>query len=85
VPVVLTPKFKKRLQKKQPHLAAAILECVYRIEENPRHPGLHVHSVQGTAGVFEAYVDQGNRVTFHYESGDVVFRNHCNHDILRQP
>jgi hypothetical protein len=86
VPVVLTPKFKKRLQDKQPKLAAAILQCIHRIEENPRQPGLHVHRMHGAAEVWEAYVDRSNRVTFHYdESGAIVFRNHCNHDILRQP
>jgi hypothetical protein len=85
VAVVLTPNFKKRLQRKEPKLAAAVLECIDRIQANPRHPGLQVHRMRGTPDVFEAYVDQGNRVTFHYENGDVVFRNHCNHDILRRP
>ncbi len=84
--VVLTPKFKKRLQDKQPKLAAAILQCIHRIEENPRQPGLQVHRMHGVGGVWEAYVDRSNRVTFHYdESGAIVFRNHCNHDILREP
>jgi hypothetical protein len=32
--------------------------------------------------VWEAYVDRANRVTFHYEVGRIVMRNHCNHDII---
>jgi hypothetical protein len=39
----------------------------------------------GSAGVFEAYVDKKNRVTFHYEQGAIVLRKHCNHDILKNP
>lgn len=39
--------------------------------------------MQGFEGVWEAYVDRGNRVTFHYdEDGSIVMRNHCNHDML---
>jgi hypothetical protein len=84
--VVLTRSFRKRLRSKDSRLAAAILECVDRIEEDPRRPGLQVHQMGGKPGIWEAYVDVGNRVTFHYDdNGDVVFRNHCNHDILRNP
>lgn len=36
-------------------------------------------------GVWEAYVDRGNRVTFEYAvDGSIVLRNHCNHDILKR-
>lgn len=41
--------------------------------------------MRGRDGVFEAYVDQKNRVTFHYEAGGIVMRKHCNHDILKNP
>ena len=62
-------------------------ECCQRLVDDPRHPGLSVHPVQGHPGVWEAYVDQGNRVTFHHERDPdcIVMRNNCNHDILRQP
>jgi hypothetical protein len=66
-------------------LQAAILECVHRLGENTRHPGLQTHPVRGHRGVFEAYVDRANRVTFHYDGATVVMRRHCNHDILRRP
>lgn len=75
-------RFKKRLKKKSPRLAGAILECVHRLAEDPRHPGLHTHRVRGTAGVWEAYVDRSNRVTFEWDDGVIVMRNHCNHDIV---
>lgn len=66
-------------------MQVAIMECIDKLETNPRHPGLQTHRVQGHRGVWEAYVDKGNRLTFHYEGGDMVFRKHCNHDILRAP
>jgi hypothetical protein len=76
--------FRKRLRSKPPHMQAAILRCITRLEENPRHPGLNVHEVEGTDDVWEAYVDDKNRITFHMEGPVIVLRNNCNHDIVRQ-
>ena len=41
--------------------------------------------MQGHRGVWEAYVDRANRVTFHYDGETIVLRKNCNHDILRRP
>jgi hypothetical protein len=90
VPAYEVPRpFKKSLQKKPPAMQGAILSCIKQLGENPRHPGLNAHRVQGTDGVWEAYVDRGNRLTFHYEEGKdgeriIALRNHCNHDMLRR-
>lgn len=56
-----------------------------RLGENTRHPGLQTHPIRGKPGVFEAYVDRSNRLTFHYEEGCIVLREHCSHDILKNP
>lgn len=82
----LDPSFGKRLKKKEAALQAAILETVKRLGDNPTHPGLHTHPIQGTKNpkVFEAYVDQKNRVTWCWGEGEIVLLNHCNHDILKQ-
>jgi len=66
-------------------MQAAIARCIELLGDNPRHPGLHTHRVQGTAGVWEAYVDRANRVTFHWAGPAIVLRNNCNHDILKTP
>jgi len=81
----IDPSFGKRLKKKEAALQAAILETVKQLGDDPRHPGLHTHAVQGTKNpkVFEAYVDQKNRVTWHWENDTIVLLNHCNHDIIR--
>jgi hypothetical protein len=83
---VIPPSFKKVLAAKRPRLQGAILECIARLGENPRHPSLQTHLARGVpgGGVFEAYVDRANRVTFHYDAGRIVLRNNCNHDILRK-
>jgi len=69
-------------------MQGAVLRCVELLGSNTRHPSLKTHRVQGTKGVFEAYVDDANRVTFHYERGaegrQIVLRHHCNHDIIKQ-
>ena len=82
--LILSKGFKRRLKRKDADLVAAIVECVHRLGDDPRHPGLQTHRVRGTKGVWEAYVDRANRVTFHYEGGTIVMRNHCNHDIIRR-
>ncbi len=80
----VTPKFKKRLNQKPPALRGAILECINRLSENPGHPGLQAHRVQGTQGIWEAYVDKANRVTYEWDGDTIVMRNHCNHDIIER-
>lgn len=83
MPELIIPKrFRRRLSKKSPALVGAILECVHRLGDNPRHPGLQAHRVRGAKGVWEAYVDRSNRVAYHYEDSAIVMRNHCNHDII---
>ncbi len=86
-PLRFDPSFKRRFQKKESDLQAAILETVAKLGENPRHPSLQTHPVQGTKNprVFEAYVDMKNRITWHREDGEIVLRNHCNHSILKRP
>jgi plasmid stabilization system protein ParE len=77
--------FRKRLRRKSRQLQDAIARCCQQLADNPRHPGLQTHRIQGTRNVWEAYIDKGNRITFHYaEDGHIVLRNHCNHDILRR-
>jgi len=86
-PLRIERRFKRDLQKKPPDLRGSILETVSRLGENPRHPSLRGKQIQGRKNpkVFEASVDMKNRVTWHWEDGVIVLRNHCNHDILKRP
>lgn len=84
--------FKKAFQRKSPKDQEAVKKCIERLAENPRHPGLNTHKMKGAGGrdkdgrkveIWESYINDGNRVTFHYGSGgDLVLRMNCNHDIL---
>jgi hypothetical protein len=83
--IVAPPQFRRIAKKKPPQLQAAIARCVSLLADNPRHPGLEAHLMQGVPGVWEAYVDRSNRVTFHYDDARrIVLRNNCNHDILKR-
>ena len=81
----IPPSFKKTAKKKDATLQSAIARCVQLLGDNPRHPGLEAHKIQGCPGVWEAYVDRANRVTFHYVGEKIVLRKNCNHDILKRP
>ena len=60
----------------------SIDESLELLLENPRHPGLHTHRVQGTKRVWESYVDNANRITWEYGEGrTIVVRNNCTHDM----
>ena len=88
IPLAIPPAFRRTLRSKPLDMQGAVLRCVQLLGSNSRHPSLNTHRVQGTKGVYEAYVDAGNRVTFHYERAEggrhIVLRRHCNHDILKQ-
>ncbi len=82
--VEIAPKFRRVLAKKPAAMQAAIAECIQRLIDDPSHPGLQVHPVQGVRGVWEAYVDKGNRLTFSRSGSTITLLNNCNHGILNQ-
>ncbi len=80
------PNFKRVLKKKPQQMQDAVKATIEQLVTDPRHPGLQAHKMGGHPGVWEAYVDAGNRVTFHYseDKTTIVLRNNCNHDMLRR-
>ena len=66
-------------------MQCAIADAVTQLRTDPHHPGLRTHRVQSAPGVFEARLNKGNRLTFHWDGGVIVLRNHCSHDILGKP
>lgn len=51
-----------------------------------RHPGLRSHALEGTQGIFEAYVDDKYRMTYARQGDLFIMRNVDNHDeCLREP
>jgi hypothetical protein len=85
-PVEWTAHFKRAYKKKPPDMQAVIRAAVTQLRTDWTYPGLRTHPVLGCSGVFEARLDRGNRLTFHWEGDTIVLRNHCNHQILdRRP
>lgn len=80
----ILPRFKRARRRKTPNMQASIDECVKLLINNPRHPGLHTHRVRGRKGVWQAYIDQANRVTFQYGENSIILRNNCSHDIPKK-
>jgi putative component of toxin-antitoxin plasmid stabilization module len=84
-PVRVTPRFKKLYSKKPEEMKTVIDGAVTQLRVDPRHNGLHTHRVWGAKGVWEARLDKGNRLTFHWDGDTIVLRAHCNHEILKKP
>jgi hypothetical protein len=84
--VVIPKRFKKRLARKSIESQGAILRTIQQlIDHGPSYPGLNTHPVRGTGGIYEAYVNDGDRLTYERDGDTLVLRVHCNHDILRAP
>jgi mRNA-degrading endonuclease RelE of RelBE toxin-antitoxin system len=82
--ITTEPKFRKRLMKKPTSQQGAILECIDRLSQDPRHPGLRTSRIQGKSS-WEARVDSTNRLEWEYGQPDeIILINHCSHnDIYR--
>jgi mRNA-degrading endonuclease YafQ of YafQ-DinJ toxin-antitoxin module len=83
-----TNTFKKKYQKKERISQSSIDQTIKLLVKNPHHPGLHTHKVHGTGNrtIFEAYVNDGARLTFEYGENKIILRTNCNHqDVLSNP
>lgn len=80
-----TNRFERSFKGKTPKMKKRILRTLELLAADPRHNGLHTHKVKGTRGVWEAYIDNANRVTWEWADdaeNTIVLRNNCNHDVL---
>ncbi|MGI9097688.1 MAG: hypothetical protein ACR2H2_04200 [Solirubrobacteraceae bacterium] len=84
IPVEVAPRFRRAYKKKPIEMRAAVDRTVLQLRTDPRYPELHTHKVLGSPGVWEAYMDQANRLTFCWREDTIVLLNHCNHDILKR-
>ena len=81
--ITITKSFKKRLAKKPPDQAGAVLQCIKKLADNPLHPSLHTHRIQGTRKTWEAYVDGSNRVSWEYGAqNEIIVLSHCSHKAV---
>lgn len=83
-----TSTFKKRYQKKERISKDSVDRTIKLLINDPHHPGLHTHKVQGTGTrtIFEAYVNDSARLTFEYGHNKIILRTNCSHgDVLNNP
>jgi plasmid maintenance system killer protein len=86
----LSRRFKRRYEDLPNEIQIRVDYTLELLNENWKHPSLHVKKVKGRVGVWEARVNQSYRLTFHFEGKfhelDVcVLRTVGPHDILRNP
>lgn len=53
--------------------------------DNPKHPSLRIHKMQGVENIWEGYVTKSYRFTFSMERGCYLLRRVGTHDILNAP
>ena len=80
--LIIPPKFKKVLASKTPDMQGAVMESFLSSGTTRGTHSLRTHKVRGAPGVFEAYVDMANRVTFEWQGEAIRLRNNCNHSII---
>lgn len=84
--IKIAPAFKRQLKKKPPDAKKRVANAVTQLRVDPTHNSLRTHPVKKKAGVFEARLDKGGRLTFHWDGSTIVLRANCSHDaVLRRP
>lgn len=84
-PVGTTPNFDRHFARKPRRLQEITRRKIEMLADDPTHPSLQIHRVEGADGVWEAYIDMTHRLTFEYREGGIVLRNNNGHEILRRP
>lgn len=80
----------KELVKNDEAMERAIKKAFALFKENPNHPSLRVHPMQGYDNVWEGHISQKHVFTFSKErnaSGDLIyrFRRVGDHTIYKNP
>jgi mRNA-degrading endonuclease YafQ of YafQ-DinJ toxin-antitoxin module len=79
------PRFERALRRKtrrSPKDAERTIETVELILNEPENRGLNQHLLNRRERIWEAYISDSARLTYHREGETVVFRNNCRHDII---
>jgi hypothetical protein len=86
---ILTDNFKRKYDGKEESSQDSIDGAIRKLIADIRYPGLHCHKIKGLRGrksIFEAYINDEDRLTFEYGDDAIIFRTNCHHDaVLRNP
>lgn len=84
--IIWTGRFEKAFKSLNQAIQRKVLRALLLLDENPRHPSQQIKRVQGTEGIWEAWVDLQYRLTFQMMGEDKILRNVDSHDkCLRKP
>ena len=83
---VRTPLFKKDFKNLPDEVKEKAKKAFRLFRENPHHPSLRTHKVEGTSNptIWEGRIDRKNRFTFYYEGDEVRFRRIGPHSIIEE-
>ncbi|MDR3586063.1 MAG: DNA helicase [Desulfosporosinus sp.] len=83
MPVVIKTKiFNDNFLQLSPDEQKQTIKALRFLAENPRHPSLQTHKVEGTAFI-EAYANMDIRIIFERTSDTIVLRAVGHHNILK--
>lgn len=75
-----TKKFKKGFQKLEKSDQKAAEKALKQLAKNPRHPSLRVKKMKGSQNdIWEASANMDIRITFHFQSPDIMVLRNCGH------
>lgn len=77
---IVTERFKRAYRDLPSELQSKADKALKLLQENPRHPSLHLKKIQGTPGIWEARVDRSCRLTLEMQSNAFLLRNIGKHD-----
>ena len=80
MPIESSPRFVRQYGLLPLAIRKKVKKAMRLLDADFRYPGLRSHTVQGSPGIFEAYVDAKYRMTFERRGDTFIMRNVDNHD-----
>jgi mRNA-degrading endonuclease RelE of RelBE toxin-antitoxin system len=78
--LLLTARFQRAHAALSPRGQKKVEKALRLMAADPRHPGLGVKRIRGTAGIWEARASQALRITFEAQGDSIALRNVGRHD-----
>jgi len=84
--LLFTNRFKNDYKRLSPQIQKMVKEKIVLMQNNPMHPSLRTKKIKGSKDIFECSINMGIRITWQYQSQDILLRAVGEHDItLKHP
>jgi mRNA interferase RelE/StbE len=84
VKIRLTETFRKDYRRLPKSIREKADKQLRFLSDNPKHPSLKIHRIEGAHGFWEFYVDRSYRCVYTLESDAAVLRYIGPHDIIEK-